>query len=135
MIVAIGTDIVEIARIKAVLERHGRHFAERILCPRELLRFDQHSHPAAYLAKRFAAKEALAKALGTGIGRVSWQDIETTNNPSGAPQFILGGLAKELMSEMGATEALLSLSDEQEYALAFVVLSKHRDPKPNPLTQ
>lgn len=129
MIVAIGTDIVDIARIKAALERHGRHFAERILCPRELLRFDQHSQPAAYLAKRFAAKEALVKALGTGIGRVSWQDIETINNSSGAPQFVLGGAAQELMSELGASEALLSLSDEHEYALAFVVLSKHYDPK------
>ncbi|MEZ5529148.1 MAG: holo-ACP synthase [Porticoccaceae bacterium] len=126
MIVAIGTDIVEIARIRGVLERHGRSFAQRILCPRELLRFDQHSNPPAYLAKRFAAKEALVKALGTGIGKVSWQDMEVANNEAGAPYFILGGAAQSLMEELRADEALLSLSDEQEYALAFVVLSKHR---------
>lgn len=126
MIVAIGTDIVEIARIRGVLERHGRSFAQRILCPRELLRFDQHSNPAAYLAKRFAAKEALVKALGTGIGKVSWQDMEVANNEAGAPYFILGGAVQTLMEELCADEVLLSLSDEQEYALAFVVLSKHR---------
>ncbi|TNE78051.1 MAG: holo-ACP synthase [Gammaproteobacteria bacterium] len=124
MIVAIGTDIVEIGRIKGVLDRHGRSFAQRILCPRELIRFDQASNPVAYLAKRFAAKEALAKALGTGIGRVSWQDIETSNNTAGAPQFILGDSVRSVMTELGADEALLSLSDEQDYALAFVVLSK-----------
>jgi len=124
MIVSIGTDIVEIGRIAGALERHGRSFAERILCPRELMRFDQVASPAAYLAKRFAAKEALAKALGTGIGKVSWQDIETVNNAAGAPQFLLADRVQALMTEQGADRAMLSLSDEQDYALAFVVLSR-----------
>lgn len=124
MIVAIGTDIVEIARIHKALQQHGRKFAERILCPAELDRFDQSVQPSAYLAKRFAAKEALAKALGTGIGAISWQDMETHNTPKGRPQFRLSTTAQQVMSDLGADEVMLSLSDEQHYALAFVVLSK-----------
>lgn len=124
MIIAVGTDIVEIARIDKALQQHGRKFAERILCHGELLRFDETAQSAAYLAKRFAAKEALAKALGTGIGSVSWQDMETVNTTKGQPQFILRAAAQQVMSDLGADEVLLSLSDEQHYALAFVVLSK-----------
>jgi len=124
MIIAVGTDIVEIARIEKALQQHGRKFAERILCPGELIRFDEAAKSAAYLAKRFAAKEALAKALGTGIGAVSWQDIETENTAKGRPQFRLRATAQQVMSDLGADEALLSLSDEQHYAIAFVVLSK-----------
>ncbi len=124
MIIAVGTDIVEIARIEKALQHHGRKFAERILCPGELARFDESAHPPAYLAKRFAAKEALSKALGTGIGAVSWQDMETVNSVKGRPEFNLSTTAQQVMSDLGADEVLLSLSDEKHYAVAFVVLSK-----------
>ncbi|WP_438952625.1 holo-ACP synthase [Porticoccus sp.] len=123
MIIAIGTDIVQVARISEALNRRGRDFAERILCPRELALFDRKPSPAAYLAKRFAAKEALSKALGTGIGKVSWQDIETVNDSSGAPAFLLMGNAKKQLQKLGANHALLSLSDERDFAVAFVVLT------------
>jgi len=128
VIVAIGTDIVQVARISGALNRHGRDFARRILCPRELALFDSKPNPAAYLAKRFAAKEALSKALGTGIGKVSWQDIETVNNPSGAPAILLTGNAEKFLRKLGANNVLLSLSDERDFAVAFVVLTQTQQP-------
>ncbi|PHS76350.1 MAG: holo-ACP synthase [Porticoccus sp.] len=128
MIVAIGTDIVQVARISEALNRHGRDFARRILCPRELTLFDSKPNPAAYLAKRFAAKEALSKALGTGIGKVSWQDMETVNDPAGAPAILLTGNAKKYLRKLGANNVLLSLSDERDFAVAFVVLTQTQQP-------
>lgn len=128
MIIAIGTDIIQLTRIREALERHGRHFAERILCPRELALFDEKSDPTAYLAKRFAAKEALSKALGTGIGKVSWQDMETVNDPAGAPAILLTGNAKKYLRKLGANNVLLSLSDERDFAVAFVVLTQTQQP-------
>jgi holo-[acyl-carrier protein] synthase len=123
MIIGIGTDIVQIARVKSVLERHGRSFAERILCPAELAIFDSKKQPETYLAKRYAAKEAASKALGTGIGAVSWQDIEVRNNSAGAPLLALTGEAQSRMAEIGASQALVSLSDERDFVVAFVTLS------------
>ena len=123
MAVGIGTDIVQVIRISNVLERQGRAFAERVLCDNELTIFDAKKQQAAYLAKRFAAKEAASKALGTGIGKISWQDMEITNNDDGAPQLHLTGAAADRLSELGGSQALLSLSDEKEYVVAFVVLS------------
>lgn len=124
MVVGIGTDIVQIDRIRRTYERHGRHFAERILTPNELSIFDGKKSPEAYLAKRFAAKEAAAKALGTGIGSISWQDIEVSNDDAGAPLLTLHGSALERKVKLGAESILLSLSDEQDFAVAFVVLSR-----------
>ncbi|MCB1668668.1 MAG: holo-ACP synthase [Pseudomonadales bacterium] len=123
MIVGIGTDIVQVARIISVLERQGRAFAERVLCGSELAIFDRKKQQAAYLAKRFAAKEAASKALGTGIGKVSWQDMEITNNGNGAPLLNLSGAAARRLSDLGGSQALISLSDEKDYVVAFVVLS------------
>ncbi len=123
MIIGIGTDIVQVERIRGVLERQGRCFAERILCDSELAIFDQKKQPASYLAKRFAAKEAVSKALGTGIGEVSWHDIAVSNDESGAPVLQLSGKAAERMAFLNAARALLSLSDEREYVVAFVLLT------------
>jgi holo-[acyl-carrier protein] synthase len=86
VIFGVGTDIVEIERIKQALERWGERFAGRILCPPELIRFKKHKLPVAYLAKRFAAKEAFTKALGTGIrAPANWHGVWVVNLPSGKP--------------------------------------------------
>jgi holo-[acyl-carrier protein] synthase len=123
MIVGIGTDIVQIDRIKHVVERQGDRFVERILCPSELSIFEKKKRSISYLAKRFAAKEAASKALGTGIGPISWQDMEISNDRSGAPILLLKGAAKKRMALIGAHQVSISLSDELDYAVAFVVLS------------
>ncbi len=126
MVVGIGSDLVHISRIEAVLERRGEAFAKRILRAEELLFFSQKKtsrQRAVFLAKRFAAKEALSKALKTGIGKVSWQHILVNNTASGAPEITLFDHALDVCRALGAATIHLSLSDEQDMALAFVVLS------------
>ncbi len=125
MIAGIGTDIVSIARITSTLERTGERFARRILTEREFAVFQQRNHSSTYLASRFAAKEAASKALGTGIGTVSFQDIEVTSHSTGAPVLSFLGRAKTLQQERGITHVHISLSDEQEYAQAFVILEQN----------
>lgn len=123
MICGVGTDLVEIARMEAVVDRQGERFIQRILTPAEQTVYHNLAHPARFLAKRFAAKEAVAKALGTGIGRgVSWQDIQIENHDTGAPHVTLTGGALVQFNQLGATQCHLSISDEQRYATAFVVL-------------
>lgn len=123
-LIGIGTDIIQIDRIRNSMERHGIAFAKRILHPNELVIFAERNNDIAYLAKRFAAKEALAKALGTGIAQgVSFVDIETNNNQQGKPELLLHGKTQAKADELGVKQAHLSLSDEKEYAVAYVVLS------------
>lgn len=119
----LGTDIVEIARIVAQTERLGDKLARRVLTPGELQLYQSAAQPARYLAKRFAAKEAAAKALGTGIGRgVSFQHIHIGNNADGAPtiSFSEGALAR--MQQLNAEVGHISIADEQHYAIATVIL-------------
>ncbi len=124
MILGIGTDLVLVSRIEAVLGRQGERFARRILTAAELERFRQHSQPARYLAKRFAAKEAILKALGTGLAKgLSWHDLQIDNDAAGAPHVLVTGAALDLMQTRGGGRMLLSLSDEREQALAFVIWS------------
>ena len=124
MVKAIGTDIVSTARIEAALERTGRKFAQRILTELEMSQFDAASQPAAFLAKRFAAKEAAAKALGTGIGRgISWQQMQIEHDEMGAPVLIFSGAAAQRQTDLGSQKAHISIADELDQALAFVVLS------------
>ena len=123
MILGVGTDIVEIARIQQSLERLGERFAKRILTESEFEKFHSlnDTRAVAYLAKRFAAKEAAVKALGTGIAKgVSFQHFCITNLPSGQPQL---NVAPEI-SDRFSSELIwhVSLSDEQTFALAFVTL-------------
>lgn len=124
MIKGIGTDIVDVERMRVALERQGDRFFERILTAAEQAIYIQHHNPVAYLAKRFAAKEALAKALGTGIAKgVGFQQIETYNETSGEPKIRLTGEALTLQTAKGISSIHLSLSDEKNYAVAFVVLA------------
>lgn len=121
--IAIGTDIVRIARIAQVIERQGGRFVTRILRPEEVAAYEEHQEPARLLAKRFAAKEAIAKCLGTGIGRgVSWQDMLVHHDANGAPLVTLSGGALAVADGKGASSVLLSLSDEDLYVVAFAAL-------------
>lgn len=123
MIFGIGTDIVHIPRMDGLLQKHGDKFAERILSEAEYNEFLTAPEQAAFLAKRFAAKEATAKALGTGFrDGLSLKHISVTNNELGRPAIILKERAAFLAQELKIGRQFLSLSDEQEYAVAFVTL-------------
>ena len=124
MIIGVGTDIVLVSRIEGALGRQGERFARRILTDAELERFRAHSQPARYLAKRYAAKEAVLKALGTGLAMgMSWHHMQIDNDSHGAPLVVLSGAAAERLQQGGGGRMLLSLSDEREQALAFAVWS------------
>jgi holo-[acyl-carrier protein] synthase len=123
VILGIGTDLVEIARVEAALERWGERFARKILVPRELDRFARHRKPAAYLAKRFAAKEAFSKAIGTGIHHpVNWHNISVVNHASGRPYLELSAPLASFVQSRGVSSVHVSLTDERGMAAAFVVL-------------
>lgn len=125
MIVGLGTDIAEIERIEQVLARSGSAFAARILTPQELEQFNGRKQQGRFLAKRFAAKEAASKALGTGIGSgVSFQDFIISNDDLGKPVLSLQGKAAELATAAGVTALHLSISDERHYAVATVILER-----------
>src|SRR5687767_15219273 len=119
MIYGVGTDVVLISRIEQALQRFGEKFALRILCEPELRRFRQHRQPAAYLAKRFAAKEAFTKALGTGIkAPANWHGVWVANLPSGKPELEFSGALQRLLSDRGISRAHVTLSDERGVAMA-----------------
>jgi len=125
VIVSIGIDIIEVARIREVLQRTPR-FAARVFTAAERAYCDSRGAVAAeHYAARFAAKEAMLKALGTGWrGGIGWQDVEVGSRDSGAPYLILHGVVKDLFNSSGATVAHLSLSHTSEHAIAQVVLEK-----------
>ena len=121
--IGIGTDIVEVQRVEAVWHRHGERFSDRILTPGERQILREQAQPWRYLAKRFAAKEAIAKCLGTGIGvQLSWQDMEVQRDAQGAPLVQLTPRGSALAMSRGGTRVLLSIADEHAYAVAFAVL-------------
>lgn len=123
MIFGVGTDVVEIERVRKALERWGERFARKILTDPELGRFQAHRLPANYLAKRFAAKEAFTKALGTGIrSPAGWHGMWVANLPSGKPEFQFTPALQALLESKGITAAHVSLSDEKGVAFATVIL-------------
>ena len=115
---AVGTDLVEIRRIAELVARHGERFTGRVFTPGEVA---DCGGRAESLAARWAAKEAVAKALGTGIGAVGWQEIEVLRGESGCPGVQLDGRAAALAAERGLTQWALSLAHDGGLALAFVV--------------
>jgi holo-[acyl-carrier protein] synthase len=117
----LGLDIIEIARIRAALARHGGRFLRRIYTPREI---EYCAGRVDSLAARFAAKEAVAKALGCGIGEISWTDIEILNDDAGAPILHLHGAAERLASEMGLRSWRVSLTHTRDTAAALVIGEK-----------
>jgi len=123
MIYGVGTDIVNIERVKKILLKNRDGFVKRVLSEHEQALFANKADSVAYFAKRFAAKEAFAKALGTGIGReVSFQDLTVRNNESGKPHFIPSEKLRQYLVEKNIKQAHLSISDESQNAIAFVVL-------------
>jgi holo-[acyl-carrier protein] synthase len=121
--IAIGTDILQIDRVTEALTRQGERFMRRILTPDEQEEFAASKQPERLLAKRFAVKEAVVKALGTGIGRgVSWQDIHLYHDDAGAPLVELSGGAAEVARQRGGSHVLVSLADERDYVVAFAAL-------------
>jgi holo-[acyl-carrier protein] synthase len=113
-----GVDLVEIARLEEAIQRHGERFLRRVFTVRELSELGKNT---ASLAGRFAAKEAVAKALGTGLGAVAWCDIEVLRGPQREPVLHLHGEAARKAAELGLTEWSLSLSHTQVHAIAFAV--------------
>ena len=123
MIVGIGTDVVSIERIQGVLDRHGERFVNRVLTPEERVRFDKTKAKASHLAKRWAAKEAFSKAIGTGIhAPFTWQSITVGRDSKGKPLVIPNAAMKEHLEGLGVTNAHVSLTDDAGVAVAFVVL-------------
>jgi holo-[acyl-carrier protein] synthase len=113
-----GVDLIEIARIDEVVARHGKHYLERVFTSAEL---EYCGKRAESLAGRFAAKEAVAKALGTGIGDVSWKEIEILGDEQNAPILTLHGMAENRAKELGLTTWSVSISHSQSHSVALVV--------------
>jgi holo-[acyl-carrier protein] synthase len=111
-----GVDLIEIARIGEVVRRHGRRYLERVYTAAELTQSQQRPE---YLAGRFAAKEAVAKALGTGIGQVGWREIEILGDEEHAPTVSLTGAARRTADNLGLTTWSVSISHSVDLALAF----------------
>ena len=125
MIYGVGTDLVEVARIQDSLDRFGDNFALRVLSEREMQEFQLSNTKARFLAKRFAAKEAFAKALGTGIRKpATFENIGVAHDDLGKPVFDLAAELQGCLDQKGIQFAHLSISDEKAFATAFVVLEK-----------
>jgi holo-[acyl-carrier protein] synthase len=123
MILGIGMDLCEIGRIQKALDRWGERFAGKVLVEHELQRFRRHRKPAAYLAKRFAAKEAFSKAVGRGIRYpVNWHNVGVVNARSGKPSLEFSAALLEWMRERGMGTVHLSLTDETGLAAAYVIV-------------
>ena len=123
MIFGIGTDIVEYARIEKMFARHGQRLAERLLSERELAEFAAHTDPARLLAKRFAAKEAFSKAVGSGMRHpVSMHRIGITHDGLGKPVLQFDETLRAYLAQLGISGHHVSISDEREFIVAFVVL-------------
>jgi len=114
-----GVDLIEISRIEEVIARHGRHYLERIYTPAEL---EQCGKRTESLAGRFAAKEAVAKAFGCGIGDIGWKEIEVLGDEQNAPILTLHGAAENLAKELGLTTWSVSISHNQSHSVAMVVM-------------
>lgn len=123
VIVGVGLDVIEVARMEAVLRRHPERAATRLFTAAERAACARRARPAECLAARFAAKEALLKALGCGLaGGLSWRDMEVAANERGDPHLVLSGPARALLRRRGGTRAHLSFSHDAGIAAAVVVV-------------
>ena len=122
-VLGIGVDLVECARIQHSIDRFGDRFLHRVFTECEIEYSMSMKFPARHLAARFAGKEAVAKAFGTGIGKaMGWRNIDIRKKPSGEPYLVFDGPAKELAKQRGVTSALITLSHTEHDAVALVVL-------------
>jgi holo-[acyl-carrier protein] synthase len=125
-ILGIGTDIVECLRIAQMIERHGELFLQRVFTPHEIAYCQDRKSATQHFAGRWAAKESVLKAMGTGWTRgISWQDIEVRNEFGGKPQIVLEGGAREICNSMGIERVLISLSHCRHYATAYAIAVGH----------
>lgn len=132
MIVGVGSDLTEIDRIEASIARFGERFLRRIFTREEIAYCVRKKRPGESFAARFAAKEAGAKALGTGISHgVSWREIEVQRERSGRPRLVFFGRAAQIASSQGVTAVALSLTHTRNVALAFVVLESEKTADPS----
>ena len=123
VVVGLGLDLVEVDRLGAAIGRHGERFLRRVFTEGERDYCEAKSEPAVFYAARFAAKEAVAKAFGTGIGAdIGWLDIEVVRNAAGAPAVRLAGKGAELAALRGVDRVLLSMTHTRGMAAASVVL-------------
>lgn len=122
MVIGVGTDIVDVERIAKLWQRQGARFSERLLTPVERIEMAEKTFPERFLAKRWAAKEAISKALGTGIAQgVSFQDMTINHNQHGQPHISVTGCALEQAQKLGIQNWHISISDEKNHAVAFVI--------------
>jgi holo-[acyl-carrier protein] synthase len=127
-VVGIGVDLVECSRIQHSLDRFGDRFLRRVFTDGEIEYAMSMKFPARHLAARFAAKEAVSKAFGTGIGKkMGWRDIDVRKRPSGEPFLVLSGGADALARTRGVANALITLSHTDEHATAMIVLEGAAD--------
>jgi holo-[acyl-carrier protein] synthase len=126
-VLGIGVDLVENARIEHSLKRFGERFLKRVFTPGEIEYSQSMKYPARHLAARFAAKEAVSKAFGTGIGKaMGWKDIDVRRKPSGEPFVILEGGAKKLAEERRISKVSITLSHTEHHAMAMIVVEDER---------
>lgn len=124
MIFGIGTDIVRVNRMERNIHRFGDRFARRILSAQEYQDYQKAGQRAHFLAKRFAAKEATVKAMGTGFANgITLKQISVDHDAAGKPELVLSGDAKSFLESKGITQLHISIADEQDHAVAFVTLS------------
>lgn len=126
MIIGVGTDIIEVKRIRAAIAKNER-FVTRVYTPAEIAYCQQKSRPELSFAARFAAKEAVSKAFGTGIGKIGWLDMEITNEQSGQPIVHLSGKCAMIAQEKRIKAIHLTLSHTEEYAVATAILEGGND--------
>ena len=132
MIIGIGADIAEVPRLREAIERYGKRFLQRVFTEREIAYCQSHRNSEERFAARFAAKEAMMKALGTGWRRgITWRDIEVSNAQGGKPGLNLTGKALEIFQSLGGERILLSLTHTDNYALAQVIIEGDDPSKSN----
>lgn len=125
MIFGIGTDVVRLDRVEATLARFGDHFVQRLLLPEEEAQYRRHRRKARFLAMRFAGKEAVVKAMGTGFRHGMWiRDVGIVSDPRGKPEIIFSARGQALCEEMGIGEGHVSLTDEAGVVVAVAVLMR-----------
>jgi len=123
VIFGIGTDVVRLDRVEATLERFGEHFVQRLLLPEEEAQYRRHRRKARFLAMRFAGKEAVVKAMGTGFRNGMWiRDVGIVQDPRGKPGIVYSARGQALCAQMGIGEGHVSLTDEAGLVVAFAVL-------------
>jgi holo-[acyl-carrier protein] synthase len=125
MIFGIGTDVVQLDRVRTIHEKFGERFVQHLLLPAELAAFQRHSRPVRFLAMRFAAKEAIVKAMGTGFAHGMWiRDTGVVSNPSGRPEIVWSERGSRMCEQLGIGEGHVTLTDEAGLVVAVAVLMR-----------